>query len=87
MAVARCELGVAEIDWVVAMCEAQGRVPEPPPMTEKERARIMRELKRAQRAAHESLAREQAHTRKMKAGFRTAPGKDTEVLDTGQVHR
>jgi hypothetical protein len=80
MAVARCELGVGEIDWVVAMCEGR----EPPRMLEKERWRIMRELKRAQRAAHESLAREQAHTRKMKAGFRTAPGKDTEVLDTGQ---
>jgi hypothetical protein len=83
MAVARCELGVGEIDWVVAMCEGR----EPPRMLDKERWRIMRELKRAQRAAHESLAREQAHTRKMKAGFRTAPGKDTEVLDTGQRRR
>lgn len=83
MAVARCELGVAEIDWVVAMCEGR----EPPRMTEKEQFRTLRELKRAQRAAHESLAREQAHTRKMKAGFRTAPGKDTEVLDHGQVNR
>jgi hypothetical protein len=80
MAVARCELGVGEIDWVVAMCEGC----EPPRMLDKERWRIMRELKRAQRAAHESLARERAHTRKMKAGFRTAPGKDTETLDHGQ---
>lgn len=84
MAVARCELGVREIDWVVAMCEGNPHEADAPPLGERERFRIMRELKRAQRAAHEAKAREEAHTRRIKAAFRTAPGKDTEVLDHGQ---
>lgn len=86
MAVARMELGVVEIDWLVAVLEA-GQVagaPDAPLLTPKEQARVVREVKRAQRAAHESFDRERAHTRRMKAAFRTAPGKDTETLDYGQ---
>jgi hypothetical protein len=80
MAVARCELGVREIDWVVALLDPK-RGERPPHLAPKEQAKVIRELRRAQRAAHEAKAREEAHTRKIKAAFRTAPGKDTEVLD------
>jgi hypothetical protein len=83
MAVARCELGVREIDWIVALLDPK-RGERVPHLVPKEQAKVIRELRRAQRAAHEAKAREEAHTRKIKAGFRTAPGKQTEALDHGQ---
>lgn len=87
MAVARCEFGMHELDWLVATLDcARGRPVDVPVMTPKEQERVVRELRRAQRAVHESHDREVAHMRRVKAGYRTAPDKDTEVLDHGQRH-
>jgi hypothetical protein len=93
MAVARMELGVEECDWLVGMLEAAQRAGIDVPvgtrgprnkLTPKEQKRVMREVKRAQQAAHDSYDREQAETRRRRAAMRTAPGKDTEALDYGQ---
>lgn len=64
MAVARPELMVAEIDWVVSVLEAAG----PPP---REQRRALRELKRQQQMAHASAERERRHTRRMRSQFPT----------------
>lgn len=79
MAVARVELNIGEIDWVVKTLTAAG-VPD-------DMKRAMRELKRGQQAGHESLAREQAHLAKMRRGFRTAPENNVVALDHGQRAR
>jgi hypothetical protein len=64
MAVARVELMVAEIDWVVATLEAAG----PPP---RDSRRALRELKRQQARAHESADREAAADRKRRSMYPT----------------
>jgi hypothetical protein len=74
MAVARIELTVAEVDWLLSLLPST----RPEGM---EQRRAVREIRRAHRMAHESLEREQAHMRRMKAAYRTAPGQDAEALD------
>ena len=58
MAVARPELTVAEIDWVVETLKAT-KVP-------RERRRAVRELERAQERAHALQRAELAHVRKVR---------------------
>jgi hypothetical protein len=66
MAVARPELMVSEIDWLVALVDASGPVP-------RDYRRGVRELKRSQATAHAAADRERRQRRRVAASLPNAP--------------